>query len=304
MTENWTVEDFGKFEAFLWEDKALTLLGYPSKGPDDTLQNRLMRLQLDRGFKGTQLGGGADGLQGAKTLAILKSAFGNTPTQYNIDLSLWKWTSPIWNADRTSPLEVYPLKADFQMAPWFERTARGSIMLSAKVGGAHTPNSLKTRSEFREMNRDGTRAKWDSEDGKLRMLTGSLRIHEMPDEIPSVVFGQYHDGDDDVFMLNAVGNADRNYASIKLLQSLGPGQGSIPHLLDSSYRLGDILNYRMEMGRGGFKCIYKNVTKEIEGEWEDVYRKAGLYNQSDPNKGEDPDEISRLEYLTLGIFDL
>ena len=41
----WTVEDFGKYEAFVWEDERLTLHGYPPEL--GTLQERLQKLRAD-----------------------------------------------------------------------------------------------------------------------------------------------------------------------------------------------------------------------------------------------------------------
>lgn len=308
MTE-WTWEDFGpgkSGEQFIVLAERLAIWGYPLSAKT-TLWELTQKFQLEvMKVTGTQPGGNADGWVGPGTWRKLMTdpIVTMPPVGTRVSTDLWKLTTPVWaDEDKESPLEIYPISADFEMEPWFERTSTGSIIFRANAGGAHTENSLKARSELREMNKDGSKAAWDTADGRLHVMEGACRILQWADKIPSMVIGQCHDPYDDVFMLNAIANADRRYAQLILLESLGPGKGSIKHLIASSHRIADPIEYRMEFDREGFRLLYKGYeVKEIPGEWDKCYWKAGVYPQTDVSKGELPSSISAVEYPALQAF--
>ena len=277
----WTVEDFGKYEAFKWEDDRLTAHGYPpSMG---TLQERLQKLQTDLGFKGTELGGGADGLMGRKTLAYLYSDPKPAPPIVAvpakiIDLTNAKVTLPVQRSDDdVRPLEIKrPLLDNYRHEKYFYGSD-GRVIFCAPTDGAHTENSYYSRSEVREMRNNGVDlAAWDSWRGK-NIMNLRQAILEVPDGKPEVVAGQCHDAHDDVAMCRLEGED-------LFIES----RGQKVCQLDMAYKLGRMFDLSLIFTETGLAVAYHNLVTNLrvsrlvlEGQrFSGCYWKFGVYTQA------------------------
>lgn len=257
----WTVEDFGKYEAFVWEDERLTLHGYPQLGPNDTLQNRLMRLQLDRGWKGQQLGGGADGLQGRRTLEFLYSDPVPAPTR--ISRANWKITNP----DATEVLQ--PAFETYENKPWFWEDENGEQVFRAPTSGGQTTSDATKylRSETREM--DGqSKAAWSSDDP--HGFQAELAFTALPHVKQHAVGFQIHQGTGKVIM----GRLEERKLFIE-----SPFHSDV--VLSTDYRLGTFFNVEIEPTKTGIIVVYNGKSFMLNGVvGENWYYKYGCYCQA------------------------
>lgn len=282
---SYTVADFGKYEAFVWQDERLTAHGYPPLDSNDTLQNRLQRLQLDLGFKGTQLGGGADGLQGPKTLAFLYSD-PVPPPPSGIDLTSWKLTLPVGEPEH--PDEVYPI-GSFQESPWFVRNADGSLRFRAACDGVTTSGSDYPRSELREMDGD-SKAAWSNRDG-THTLTARLAITHTLVKKQHVVAAQIHDAKTKVIMVRLEGP--------KLFVE-SPHSDDLP--LDDNYRLGTPFDLTIVANPQGIKVVYNGTRSvSLSHTGSDWYFKSGCYTQSNVSKGDAPSAYGEVVIYSLEV---
>lgn len=259
----WTVEDFGKYEAFVWEDERLTAHGYPPEL--GTLQERLQKLQLDQGWKGTQLGGGADGLQGPRSLAFLYSEPKPKPVPVErISRANWKITNP----DGTEVKQ--PAFETFSNAPWFWEDANGDQVFRAPTsGGGTTPNTSYFRSETREMENGGRdKASWGSDDP--RILDLELTFTALPHVKQHAVGFQIHDADDDVIM----GRLEERKLFIE-----SPHHDDV--VLNPNYQLGTFFTIRIQPTATGIVVVYNGNPYELDGVTGDGwYYKYGCYCQA------------------------
>lgn len=258
----WTVEDFGKYEAFVWQDERLTLHGYPPEL--GTLQERLQKLQLDQGWKGTQLGGGADGLQGRRSLAFLYSDPVPPPTGSRIDRTNWKITNPDGTETKQPAFETYENK------PWFWEDENGDQVFRAPTsGGGTTPNTRYFRSENREMENNGRdRAAWGSNDPRILEL--EMAFTALPHVKQHAVGFQIHDEKDDVIM----GRLEERKLFIE-----SPYHDDV--VLNSNYQLGTFFTVRIQPTATGIVVVYNGNPLELDGvTGDDWYYKYGCYCQA------------------------
>lgn len=208
-----------------------------------------------------------------------------------LDLSRWKLTLPTGQPRR--PQEVKPPElTGFAVFPWFTlNSAKNAVVFRAPVGGVTTKGSRYPRSELREMTADGTnKASWSTTSGVHTMIIRQA-IVATPRVKPHVVAGQIHDGDDDVVMIRLEG-------SRLFVEADGDEVGD----LDSSYRLGTPFTVKIRASGGVISVYYQNMSipkVTLKRKRQGCYFKAGVYTQSNPAKGDHPDD-----YGEVWIYDL
>lgn len=278
---------------FLWLDQRLIAHGYPPANYADTFQRRVQRLQLDQGWSGA----GADGYVGPKTLKLLST----TPTppatplpSTILDLLRWKLTTPLGEPGR--PTEVRPpgLLRFADARCFFVRG--NAVVFRTWADGATTKGSSFTRSELRELDKDGDEIAWDNSDGTTRMLIGRCAVTLLPEVDPEAVVAQIHDDIDDVVMIRAVGDPDDPDADLEVFAewSKGKGKGSTKELLGTVGR-GESFTYTIIADRAGVRVQAFGVTRKRTGLVRDeLYFKAGCYMQADEG-------VAEVEYTELEL---
>lgn len=258
----YTVADFGLEKSgpqFALLDRRLNLHGFTSRRLTDTPKNRIQQVQYKLGYSGAN----ADGLLGRYSWAFLQ-------TDPFVNLDPFKVTLPIGEPEK--PREVFPIDA-FEYDPWFVQNADGTVDFRARVDGVSTSGSSYARSELREM----VPKSWSVSDGKRHRLLGLCQILEMPgrktdDYTPGVVFGQVHDTVDDVVILMA-----DITGRVIVEEGLGPGNGSIKHVMLTGYQLGDELNYWIDATSAGTDVTINGKRIHLDRKPSGAYSKAGCY---------------------------
>lgn len=210
-----------------------------------------------------------------------------------IDLTRWKLTLPVETPRAGNPDEVDPAELrSFSLAPHFRLTPEGDgVVFQAPAGGAVTKNSRYPRSELREMTEDGKRhASWSTTAG-----THTLRIRQaitrVPKVKPHVVAGQVHDAKDDLIMIRLEGRK-------LFVESDGSSIGT----LDPDYALGTMFGVTIVAGEGRLRVHYNDVAKvDVARKASNCYFKAGVYTQSNPDKGEAPEECGEVVIYALEV---
>jgi hypothetical protein len=266
---------------FAWLDERLTLWGYPSRRLMDCLKDRVQAFQRGQGWSG----GGADGLIGPKTFAILSAdPTPDEPEPAGIDLTNWKLTLPTdANGDGKADEIKQPTLAEFKFAPFFYERADGGYQFRAPCDGATTTGSKFPRSELREMENGGKDlADWDTDDGAVRKLTVDVAFTLLPDTKPHVVGIQIHDGSDDVTTLRLEGT------------DLWVTKGDKKHTkIAIGYQLGTRIVVSFQASAAGIRWFLNgNHVATIDGTYEGCFAKCGCYTQassrvpkSDPKYG-------------------
>lgn len=208
-----------------------------------------------------------------------------------LDLSIWKLTLPVGEAER--PREILQPELDtFEMDPWF-LVEGGAVRFRANVGGVTTGGSSYPRCELREMERDGrTRASWSTTAGQHSMRIVQA-ITALPPVKPHVVAGQIHDAADDVVMIRLEGR-----------HLFVEGNGRELGTLDSDYALGEIFTVRIEARDGHIRVDHGDdgsFEVDLAVATDGCYFKAGAYTQSNPSRGDDPDSYGEVVIHELEV---
>ncbi len=203
-------------------------------------------------------------------------ALAAAPAQ-EIDLKPWKLTLPVG-----APREIQD-PSDFSSEHFMK--IEGGIRFRAPVDGATTPNSSYPRCELRE--RD---AAWSTTEG-VHTLTIRQAVTRTPARKPHVVAGQIHDAEDDVVMIRLEGR--------KLFVE---GDGKNLGVLDPDYRLGTFFTVRIRAEGGRIRVDYDGVLKvDLGRRAKGCYFKAGVYTQSNLEKGELPGDYGEVVIRELSV---
>jgi poly(beta-D-mannuronate) lyase len=210
-----------------------------------------------------------------------------------LDLLDWKLTLPVAGDAPDEPREVLqPELASFTLDPWFV-VAGGGVRFRADAGGVTTSNSGYPRSELREMTGGGLEpAAWSTTEG-VHTLTITQAITHLPDVKPHVVAGQIHDAGDDVVMIRL----EDTYLFVE-------GGGDELGVLDPDYQLGDEFTVRLRAGGGTIDIYYEDLGTPAVSVARDAagcYFKAGVYTQSNPDKGDDPAAYGEVVISALSV---
>jgi poly(beta-D-mannuronate) lyase len=210
-----------------------------------------------------------------------------------INLTNWKLTLPIAAQDKDAPEEItQPQLASFMLAPYFQlNTAKNGVQFQAPVGGVTTANSSYPRSELREMTANGSkRASWSNTSG-----TNTMTIRQAITHVPAVknelVAGQIHDAFEYVILVRLNG-------STLFVQADGENIGS----LDNNYVLGTVFDLQLIASDGHIRVLYNGVKKaDYVKSGSGYYFKAGCYTQSNPAKGDDPNDFGQVVIYDLQV---
>jgi hypothetical protein len=124
----------------------------------------------------------------------------NTTTFHTfVKEEIWNLTIPETDPKTKNPKVIKLPELRNYQSDFFSVLPEG-IFMAAPVDGATTPNSKYPRCEFREVNPDGSLAKWDGSKGSHTMkVVTSVRM--TPKNKPELCIMQVHDSKDDVFMV-------------------------------------------------------------------------------------------------------
>ncbi|MCA9661336.1 MAG: polysaccharide lyase family 7 protein, partial [Myxococcales bacterium] len=212
-----------------------------------------------------------------------------------LDLSAWKLTLPLEDPDDAgSPLEIrQPELATYSAPPYFEALEGGRVRFRAHVGGATTSGSGYPRSELREMRAGGAeKAAWSTTEG-AHTMTITQAITRLPEVKPHVVAGQIHDASDDVIMIRLEGS-----------RLFVEGDGDELGDLDPDYALGTEFTVRIHAEGGMIDVYYDDLDApavSVAADASGCYFKAGVYTQSNPDKGDSPDAYGEVEVTALTV---
>lgn len=200
--------------------------------------------------------------------------------QTTIEEKNWKLTLPL-EGNNGKAKEVFPPFIDYKDC--FEKMKDGSFIMTAAINGFTTKGSSYPRSEFREMNLDGSKAAWSTTSGK-HVMTYSASVVEFPPTKQQVVTGQIHDDEDDVIMI-------RHTNDKKIIEVI---QDTTKYgILDDKYEVGQIYTIRISAQDGKIVVSYQkdgqsdNEIKIINipnMKYTGCYFKTGCYTQSNLSK--------------------
>jgi hypothetical protein len=212
-----------------------------------------------------------------------------------LDLSDWKLTLPIAGDDPEKPLEILqPELATYSIDPWYVVGDDGqSVRFRADAGGVTTSNSGYPRSELREMMNDGAElAAWSTTEG-VHTMTITQAITHLPEVKPHVVAGQIHDASDDVVMIRLEGE-----------HLFVEGGGAELGDLDPAYQLGTPFTVRVRAAAGVIEVFYQDLDTPavtVERDATGCYFKAGVYTQSNVEKGDAPEAYGEVVISELVV---
>lgn len=206
-----------------------------------------------------------------------------------LDLRGWYLTLP--TGEPEDPDTVHQPDLAAYSGPHFRLDdARTGVVFSANAGGATTEGSRYPRSELREM--DGTeKAAWSNRTGR-HTLTVRQAVLALPLVKPEVVVAQIHDAEDDVLLVRCEGS--------RLLVEWDDGDSEA--VLDPAYRLGTPYELRIVATGERVEIFYDGVrAAEVPASGSGWYFKAGVYVQSNPDKGEAPDAVGEVVVEQLAV---
>ncbi|MBK8234074.1 MAG: polysaccharide lyase family 7 protein [Deltaproteobacteria bacterium] len=212
-----------------------------------------------------------------------------------LDLAAWKLTLPIARDEPDQPLEILqPELGTYAIEPWFHLDdAATAVVFRANAGGVTTNNSGYPRAELREMANDGLDpASWSTSDG-VHSMTITQAITHLPDAKPHVVAGQIHDASDDVVMIRLEG-------SHLFVEGGGDELGD----LATDYVLGTTFTVMLRASEGAIDIFYEDLSTpvvSIERDVDGCYFKAGVYTQSNPEHGDEPDAYGEVVISELVV---
>lgn len=210
-----------------------------------------------------------------------------------LDLTNWKLTLPIAAQNGDGPEEItQPQLASFILAPYFQLNAeKNGVMFQAPVGGVTTENSKYSRSELREMTGNGSkRASWSNTSG-TNTMTIRQAITRAPAVKNEVVAGQIHDAEEYIILIRLNG-------STLFVQADGKNIGT----LDNNYVLGTAFDVQISASNGRIRVLYNGVQKaDYAKSGSGYYFKAGCYTQSNPSKGDNPNDFGQVVIYSLQV---
>lgn len=210
------------------------------------------------------------------------------------NLAIWKLTIPMDDdGDGVADEVTMPLLRYFEDPDFFHLSETGdSVVFRAACGGATTKNSHYPRSELREMNKDSkTKASWSTTSG-VHNMTVEFAINKVPKKKQHVVAAQIHDEENDLVMVRLEGK--------KLFLERNDEED---FMLVEDYKLGTFVKLMIiaDNGRIRFFLDGKQLL-EWEVEAEGLYFKVGCYTQSNPEKGDKPDDYGETEFRSVYVM--
>lgn len=190
---------------------------------------------------------------------------------------------------------------------FFPKPDNSAVVFRMKVTGGRTSSNTKyPRCELREMDDSNTggndpKAAWDGNNG-THWMRGKTTIKHTTEMKPWICFAQIHNGGSDVIRLQTEGTSA---SSLKLVaRHTPPGGSEIVTTIQSSYTVGDVIDWKIENINGTIKVYLGGVVKYTgNGKYTGCYFKAGLYLQSSVNNVNDTEGGDTSEYAELELKD-
>lgn len=208
------------------------------------------------------------------------------------DLQNWKLAIPINTDYPGDPDEIkQPELANYQSQYFKLNSAKDGMVFMANAGGEVIPGSDFPRTELREMTNSGAdTAAWSSADATYSMTIVESITH-LPASHPSIVVGQIHNADDYVLLVRLDGSRlfvkvdDRAVAN-----------------LDDDYELGDTFELKIQASGDIISVFYNSVQKYVlNRQCDDCYFKAGVYLQTNTDKGDSPESYGEVVMQDLRL---
>ena len=212
-------------------------------------------------------------------------------------LSRFKLQLPI-NSDNAGNIDeiLQPQLSAGYTSEFHRPTSDGrGFRLRVPVTGARTSGSQFPRTEYRELNADGTNAGWTPADGKTRTFACVYRVLHLPAQDPQTTLFQIHNVDTEVVTIRA------DAGSIRIRKN---GSSLTPYPIPT-YGMGTdfTANVRVTGGAGATVRIQINGVTAHEFPFTDLnigptgvfYFKAGNYLQANPTTVSDPNEYGEVE---------
>jgi hypothetical protein len=226
----------------------------------------------------------------------------STPAQV-LDLRNWSLDLPVDSTGGTAgpaATITQPALSTFALAPYFVVDAAGpGVDFEADCGGATTKSSSYPRSELREMCNGGTTSAAFSLTSGTHVMTIEGCILSLPPAKPQTVFGQLHDGGQDIIELMADGEKRGTAPNSIVLcyRFLGSTQ---PAHLDDSYVLGTPYTVEITVSGGYIRIFYNGRLVDRKKHSETgCYFKAGNYTQSNVGQGDSPSAYAQTRIYQL-----
>jgi hypothetical protein len=190
---------------------------------------------------------------------------------------------------------------------YFPKPDNSAVVMRMKVTGGRTSSNTKyPRCELREMDDANTgandpKAAWDGNSG-THWMRGKTKVIHTTSAKPWICFAQIHNGGSDVVRLQTEGTSS---SSLKLVcRHTPPGASEVVTTIQSSYTVGDIIDWRIECIGGTIKVYLGGVVKYTgNGKYTGCYFKAGLYLQSSVNNVNNTENGDTSQYAEIELKD-
>lgn len=202
-----------------------------------------------------------------------------------LDLDDWKLTLPLGFEEKV--VEVFPpfLKT-YSNFKYFNLKDNG-VLMTTYADGFTTKNSSYPRTEFREM-KNNKEFDWDSNFGKHEMKC-TFSILNIPKVKPEVCVLQIHDTEDDVLQIRLEN---------KKLMIASPNYNKI---IDQDYLLGTKISINIVVEQNRVAVFYKGQQYFYKYFGKKNYFKAGMYLQSNLEKGDLPTSFGQMIIYELNV---
>ena len=202
----------------------------------------------------------------------------------------WKLTLPDKIAPNKKSEVLYPFLSIFEAKDVFV-WGNDSIMMRADCdAGYTTKNSKYPRTELREMSADNfdKEASWNIKKGQKHILKYKGSIDHVPTAKPEIVFGQVHDGDDDVIQVRL----ENGMLQVHV-------EGEHQSVLIPEYKLGETMEITITAENKMILVQCKYQQKETcataaPKQKKHLYFKVGCYTQSNPERGDGAGEYGQV----------
>lgn len=155
----------------------------------------------------------------------------------------------------------------------YKITSRG-IEMYGPVGGVTTPNSKNPRCEFRELNKDGSKASWDTTKGE-HTIDYVFSVLSLPQKKPEICVVQVHDLKDDIFEVRVEGK--KVVVEGECLKNL---YGDGKNVFMTNLEMNKPYKVQLKIKDGKCSITIENTVVVFNVRTKGCYFKAGCYTQA------------------------
>lgn len=235
----------------------------------------------------------------ATAAQILNLANGSGNNEYNLGVGFDSGHTDI------TPSALYGGWSDSYY--FFPKPDNSAVVFRMKVTGGRTSSNTKyPRCELREMDVSNTggndpKAAWNGASG-THWMRGKTKIVHTTTMKPWICFAQIHNGGSDVIRLQTEGTSP---SALKLVaRHTPPGGSEVVTTIQSSYTVGQVIDWKLECINGTIKVYLGGVVKYTgNGSYSGCYFKAGLYLQSSVNDVNNTEGGDTSQYAEIELQD-